>query len=141
MAAEQVGLTKDSGWQVGVRKTLPISPEKAWDFLFSKEIIRVWLGEVPTFPLQVGSNFSLKDDTEVKITVLSPGSHLRLSFRTPGCERPSIIQVRTIPSGENTVFAFHQEQLPDWEARQDRKYYFQQALDDLESLLNFNNRE
>ena len=96
MAAEQVGLTKDSGWQVGVRKTLPISPEKAWDFLFSKEIIRVWLGEVPAFPLQVGSNFSLKDDTEVKITVLSPGSHLRLSFRTPGCERPSIIQVRTI---------------------------------------------
>ena len=135
MAAEQVGLTKDSGWQVEVRKTLPILPEKAWDFLFSKEIICVWLGEVPTFPLQVGSNFNLNDNTQVKITVLKPGSHLRLSFHAPGYERPSIIQVRTIPSGENTVFAFHQEQLPDREARQERKYYFQQALDDLEKIL------
>lgn len=133
--ADQVGLTQDSGWQVGVRKTLPIPPEKAWEFLFSKENLRIWLGTVPVFPLQVGSNFQLEDNTAVKITVLKPNSHVRLSFHAPGYERPSIIQVRTIPSGENTVFAFHQEQLPDWEARQERKYYFQQVLDDFESLL------
>ncbi|BBB47350.1 SRPBCC domain-containing protein [Pelolinea submarina] len=141
MLTEQVGLTADSGWQVGVRKTLPIAPEKAWDFLLSQKIIRIWLGIIPAFPLQVGSNFNLNDNTQVKITVLKPGSHLRLSYHVPGYERPSIIQVRTIPSGENTVFAFHQEQLPDREARQERKYYFQQVLDDFEFLLNLADRE
>ena len=133
--AGQVGLTKDSGWQVGVRKTLPIAPEKAWDFLLSKENLRIWLGAVPVFPLRVGLNFQLGDNTAVKITVLKPNSHVRLSFHAPGTEQPSTIQVRTIPSGENTVFAFHQEQLPDREARQERKYYFQQVLDDLEKIL------
>ena len=83
----------------------------------------------------------MEDNTSVKITVLKPNSHVRLSFHAPGYEWPSIIQVRTIPSGENTIFAFHQEQLPDWEARQDRKYYFQQVLEDFESLLNLSNQE
>jgi hypothetical protein len=124
-----------------VRKTLPLAPEKAWDFLLSREIIRIWLGTVPLFPLQVGSSFRLGDNTEVKITVLKPKSHMRLSFHAPGTERPSIVQVRVIPSGENTVFAFHQEQLPDREARQERKYYFQQVLDDFECLLNRADRE
>lgn len=141
MMADQVGLTKDSGWQVGVRKTLPITPEKAWDFLLSKDIVRLWLGEVPPAPLQCGLMFKLSDKTEVKITMLKPNSHLRFSFHAPGTEQPSIIQVRTIPSGENTVFAFHQEQLPDREARQDRKYHYQQVLEDLESLLNLTDRE
>lgn len=139
--ADQVGLTKDSGWQVGVRKTLPIAPEKAWDFLLSKDIVRLWLGEVPPVHFQCGSMFKLSDKTEVKITMLKPNSHLRFSLHAPGTEQPSVIQVRTIPSGENTVFAFHQEQLPDREARQDRKYYYQQVLDDLESLLNLTDRE
>ena len=135
--ADQVGLTEDSGWQVGVRKTLPIAPEKAWDFLLSKEYLRIWLGAIPPVPLQVGTSFQLEDNTTLEITVLNPGSHVRLSFHAPGYEWPSIIQVRTIPSGENTVFSFHQERLPDWESRQERKYYFQQVLDDFESMLNF----
>ena len=67
--------------------------------------------------------------------MLKQGSHLRLSSHAPGTEQPSVIQVRMIPSGENTVIAFHEEQLPDREARLERKYYFQQALDDLEKIL------
>ncbi len=31
----QVGKTKDVGFQYGIRKTFPVSSEKAWDFLFS----------------------------------------------------------------------------------------------------------
>jgi hypothetical protein len=138
---DQVGLTQDSGWQVGVRKTLPITPEEAWDFLLSRRIVRIWLGALPAFPLQVGSNFRLADGTEVKVTGLKSDSHVHLSFCSPGCQQPSILQVRTIPSGVNTVFAFHEEQLPDREARQERKYHFQQVLDDFECLLNLNQRD
>ena len=31
----QVGKTKDVGFQFGIRKTIPASTEKVWDFLFS----------------------------------------------------------------------------------------------------------
>ncbi|MDK2980660.1 MAG: hypothetical protein PWQ55_1007 [Chloroflexota bacterium] len=135
MMADTIGLTRDSGWQVGVRKTLPIDPEKAWRFLLSDEIVRIWLGAPPPMALQPGAAFSLPDGTQVAVTVLKPGSHLRLRFQPREYLRAAIIQVRIIPSGQNTVFAFHQEQLPDRFARQDRKYHFQQALDDFECLL------
>ncbi len=119
-----------------MRKTLPIEPEKAWRFLLSNEIVRIWLGATPPMALQPGAPFTLPDGAQVAVTVLKPGSHLRLRYQPPSYPRAAIIQVRIIPSGENTVFAFHQEQLPDRQARQDRKYHFQQALDDFECLLN-----
>jgi hypothetical protein len=130
MLVETVGLTKDNGWQVGVRKTLPIAPDDAWEFLFSEKILRLWLGVSSEVKISRGAQFHLDDGTFVKITTFKPNSHVRLQFQPPGYEHPTIVQVRLIPSGENTVFAFHQERLPDWGARKERKYYFQQALDD-----------
>jgi hypothetical protein len=135
MTAETVGLTENSGWQVGVRKTLPINPAKAWEFLLSSEMVNLWLGVLPDVQFQRGARFHLEDGTDVKITVLKPNSHLRMRFQPVNYTQPTLIQVRVIPSGENTVFAFHQEQLPDREARQERKYYYQQVLDDLEKIL------
>jgi len=32
-----VGQTKDVGFQIGVRKTIAVSPQAAWDFLTSAE--------------------------------------------------------------------------------------------------------
>lgn len=45
--AKQAGLTKDAGWQMGYRKTLPVPQPKAWEFFFSKDGVRLWFGELP----------------------------------------------------------------------------------------------
>ena len=42
----EVGKTKDAGFQFGARKTFDLDFHKAWDFLFSKEGLKVWLGSV-----------------------------------------------------------------------------------------------
>ena len=42
----QVGKTKDVGFQFGIRKTFPVSTEKVWDFLFSKNGLKIWLGKL-----------------------------------------------------------------------------------------------
>ena len=44
-----VGLTKDAGWQIGVRKTLPVALEDAWNLLVSEEGLSLWLGDLPGF--------------------------------------------------------------------------------------------
>lgn len=36
-----VGKTKDSGFQVGVRKTLPVRPVEVWDFITSKHAMTI----------------------------------------------------------------------------------------------------
>jgi len=40
------GQTKDVGFQFGIRKTFPVSTEKVWDFLFSEQGLKIWLGKL-----------------------------------------------------------------------------------------------
>lgn len=123
------GLTKDAGWQIGVRKTLPVALEDAWNLLVSEEGLSIWLGGLPNFEPAEDAEYELPDGTRGKVTVFKQISHLRLTWYPPGWPRPSIIQVRVIPSGKKkTVFAFHQEHLPSEEAREERRDFFKEAI-------------
>ena len=130
------GLTKDAGWQIGVRKTLPIGLAEAWDLLFSEEGLRAWLGDLPGFHAVKGAAFELSDGTRGEFTVFKKHSHARLTWHSPGYPRRAITQVRVIPDGEDkTVFAFHQEQLPSEEARKERRAFFKRAVKRIEELV------
>ncbi|ACA40865.1 hypothetical protein Bsph_3371 [Lysinibacillus sphaericus C3-41] len=40
-----IGLTKTVGYQVGVRKTFPISQQQAWSIITAEEGLNAWLEE------------------------------------------------------------------------------------------------
>lgn len=50
---ENIGHTKDVGFQFGIRKTISVPTEKVLDFLFSENGLNIWLGK-------------LKNDLELK---------------------------------------------------------------------------
>ncbi len=120
---------------VGARRTFTVSPGDAWKTLLSEEGVSAWLGELPGFKLAQGAAYQLPDGTRGKVTVFTPGSHLRLTWQRAGYLRAAIMQVRVIPSGEKTTIAFHQEHLPDAAERAERGEYFRQALDRLAELI------
>jgi activator of HSP90 ATPase len=136
VSKEAVGLTKGTGWQAGVRRTLPIRPENAWDFLLSPQAVRIWLGAAPKVKLAAGAEFRLTGDTRCKITVFRPGSHLRMQWQPADYSKPAVLQVRVIPADEKTAFSFHQENLPDAAARQQRIAFYQDVLAQLGKLNN-----
>ncbi len=41
-----VGETKDAGFQFGLRKTFYISFEEVWNFMFSLNGLKIWLGSL-----------------------------------------------------------------------------------------------
>ncbi len=45
---KQIGKTKDVGFQFGIRKTYPLSSDKMWNFLFSENGLKLWLGQLQT---------------------------------------------------------------------------------------------
>lgn len=51
-----------------------------------------------------------------------------------GVAAASLIQVRVLPQGERAVVAFHQEQLPDEVAREQRRAAFVASLEGLHQL-------
>ncbi len=130
-----VGLTKDVGYQIGARRTLPVDLETAWRLVTSVEGLEVWLGKAGKMEFTKGAAYKLADGSEGEIRVFKPGSHLRLTWQPVGWPRPSTIQVRVVPSRDKTVIAFHQEHLPDGAAREARRAHFSAALDALERML------
>lgn len=130
-----VGKTKDAGWEIGVRRTLPVEQPAIWDLLTSPEGLAIWLGEGADLPLTRGETYTLADGSSGELRVLKPYSHLRITWQPGSYPRPSLIQVRAIARKAKTEIAFHQEHLPGPEARSERQTFFVHALDRLEALI------
>ena len=129
-----VGQTRDTGFQIGVRRTLPMAREAAWRLLTTPSGVKIWLGEVEGQFVQ-GATYRLADSTTGEVTVFAINSHLRTTWLPPGWQRPSIIQVRVLPHGGHTSVAFHQEWLPGPQEREQRRVWFTDALSQLKKLV------
>jgi uncharacterized protein YndB with AHSA1/START domain len=131
-----VGQTADVGFNIGVRRTLPIPADEAWRLLTSAEGVRGWLGGAPELRWEKGETYRLQDGAEGEVRVFKPGSHLRITWGPKKWPRPSVIQVRVTPSGEHkTVVSFHQEHLPGAAEREERRRFFDAALDALQKRV------
>ena len=135
-----IGLTKDSGWQIGLRRTLSIPAEILWEFLLSPTGIETWLGKGDPFEFQAGIKYLLDDGTKGEIKVFLPGSHWRITRLPPDktYSKPSTIQIRIMPKDNRCVLAFHEEHLPDEVSRISRKIHFLAVIENLKDYLNLN---
>ncbi len=138
MTSEKVvSQTKDVGFQIGVRKTIAVAPQKAWDFLTSAEGFKLWLGELSSWRLEKGARYKTAEGTvgELRVVNPSPGGHLRLTWQPRDWDTPSTVQVRIIPNKEKTTISFHQEHLDGPETREAMRQRWQQVLDELAERL------
>jgi hypothetical protein len=132
-----VGLTKDTGWQAGLRRTISAPAEVVWELLLSPAGIEIWLGEGDPFPFEQGSSYQLRDGTTGEIKVLRLGSHWRITRKPldPAYTRPSTMQIRIINKDDRCVLAFHEEHLPNEQKRQLRKAFYLGVVEKIEGLL------
>ncbi len=115
--------------------TFSISVEQAWDFLTSEEGQRIWLGEACSFPLTEGATYTTPNGAKGVVRVINPKVNLRLTWQPQEWANASTIQIRTIPSGMNTVISFHQEGLPGAKERTSMRHRWQQVIAELETLF------
>jgi len=117
------------GFQVGVRRTVELSPEASWSALTSARGLRIWLGEGAPEHLEQGADYALADGSHGQVRVVRPGSHLRITWQPPGWERASTIQVRVVSASKGrAALSFHHEKLPDAEAREAMRARWKAAL-------------
>jgi uncharacterized protein YndB with AHSA1/START domain len=130
-----VGQTAGTGFQIGAQRTLPIPPDEVWELLMSPDGVRTWLGgAVPRW--EKGEKYALKDGSGGEVRVFKPGSHLRMTWQPEGWPRASTIQVRVMPKGEGkSVLSFHQEHLPGAAEREERRRFFDAALNALQQQV------
>jgi len=124
-----VGQTKNVGFEVGARRTFPISVAEVWDFLFSEKGLKIWLGEIDPDNLDIGQVFQTEEGLEGRIRVIKLHSHIRLNWKTKEWENNSTLQIRLIPGRTKTTISFHQEELLDSEQRKQMREYWNRVLD------------
>jgi uncharacterized protein YndB with AHSA1/START domain len=124
-----VGQTASVGFQIGVRRTLPISKEKVWDFLISSAGLKLWIGEVPMFHLQVGHQFASAEGTFGELRVVKPFEKLRMRWQRREWENPSTLQIYLLSSRpDRTTISFHQEKLDDAYMREMMRLHWEDVL-------------
>jgi uncharacterized protein YndB with AHSA1/START domain len=114
-----VGETASGGYQVGVQRTVELTPEAAWERVFGPEGLAVWLRAGAPDRLTQGLDSTLEDGNTGDVRVIREGSHVGLTWQPPEWEAPSTLQVRVAEaaSGRATI-GFHHEGLPDRESRE-----------------------
>lgn len=137
MSSEKpAGKTRDTGFQVGVRKTVRGNTLYTWDFLFSEKGLGIWLGNIDPDDLVIRRKFSLSNQVTGKITVFEPYSYLTMDWKKNGWDNASQLQVRVTGSGEDsTVVSFLQEMLAGPEQREEMKAHWEEILSFIEDAI------
>lgn len=132
----EVGLTKNAGWQMGVRKTMDKEFDKVWDFMFSDEGLKIWLGNVKASELEVGKEIHLDNGVFSKIVVFQPFSHMRMKWKKSDWKNTSRLQLRAIRSKKKTVVSFAQEMLLNKVQREEMISHWKGVTKELSKALN-----
>ncbi|MGZ7446119.1 SRPBCC family protein [Paenibacillus sp. TH7-28] len=136
MGRVPVGTTKDAGVQIGVRRTLAAPKEQVWEFLTTPAGLSLWIGDVPSFKLEVGYKFASKEGVSGKISVVKPYQKLRLTWKRPEWEQFSRLQLYVLSTntGKTTV-SIHQEMLEEVFIRELMKRHWEDMLAELKRYL------
>jgi uncharacterized protein YndB with AHSA1/START domain len=119
--AKIIGKTKSVGFEIGVRKTFPVSLENAWSLFFSTEGLETWLGKTEQGHLEVDEPYNTREGIPGKVRILKPLSHIRMSWKKEDWNNSSTLQVRLIKAKDKTTISFHQDNLADNNQRNEMK--------------------
>lgn len=117
MDDDTTGLTKDAGWEVGVRQTVPAPIEAVWTYLLG-EGLPVWLGDIEALPTERGEAFLTRDGVRGSLRSRTERVRVRVGWQPPELDHETVLQVSVREAATGTTIGFHHEKLAD---RQERK--------------------
>ncbi|GEC92401.1 MULTISPECIES: SRPBCC family protein [Brevibacillus] len=134
-----VGQTAATGFQVGVRRTMPITPEQAWAFLTSSEGMKLWLGHVSNLTFSEGETFTSSEGISGQFRVVKPFRQFRLKWSMKEWEKPSTLQIRLLSDKpDRTTISFHQENLDHMNTREQMKLHWEEVLNEIRQYVSMN---
>ena len=121
-----VGETADTGFQVGVQRSVDATVAEAWELITSRP--ELWLGEGASVTFAEGTRYQTPG-AGGEIRVVKPGDRLRLSWQPQEWSAPATLQL-TLSESESgkTVIQAHLEKLPDADAREATRTRWREAL-------------
>ena len=130
---DATGLTKDAGWEVGVRKTVALPLPAVWQFLLG-EGISLWLGDT-TLPTDKGASYETADGVHGTVRSFTDEAKIRLTWRPADWPHDTTLQVTVKEAPGGTTIGFHHERLADRDERRMMLGHWKNVVADLAEAL------
>ena len=129
-----VGETADTGFQVGVVRTLPMSAQELWEWVATQA--ERWLGADATLTLEPGAGYEVPKrrgapGVRGEVRVVKPGQRLRMTWQPDGWRKPATLQLTLMPKARGVSLHVHMEKLPDAKAREAMREHWSRVLEGL----------
>ncbi len=129
-----VGETADTGFQVGVQRTLPITAAEAWELVTDQP--QRWLGAGAEAKFEPGASYQVPKRRGVPavrglVRAMKPGQRVRMTYHPEGWKKPATLQVTLLPKTRGVSFHVHMEKLPDAKARAAMREHWSKVLETL----------
>jgi uncharacterized protein YndB with AHSA1/START domain len=131
---ETTGLTKDAGWELGVRRTIDVSLPRAWEYLMGPGL-SLWLGDIDDLPTKKGDGYETKDGVRGSIRGYSDGYRVRLSWKPSDWPHDTTLQLTVKKVATGTTVAIHHEHLVNREERKMMLGHWSNVMDAIEDAL------
>ena len=122
-----VGETADTGFQVGVQKSVDATVSEVWELITAQPDL--WLGEGASIDFAEGTPYHVSAGSG-EIRVVKPGDRLRMSWQPEEWSAPATLQL-TLSETESgkTAIQADLEKLPDADAREAMRARWREALE------------
>lgn len=130
MSTRSTGLTKDAGWEVGVSRTLPQSPDAVWEFISGPRGLELWLGAGARLTPERGAAYETDEGATGEVRGYRPGDRIRVTYGD------TTVQVAvSAAGGGRTVLVFHQERMASTEERERQRAHWRLVMDQVADAL------
>lgn len=127
------GKTKDAGWEVGVRRTVAVPVDVAWQFLLG-DGLPLWLGNTKLV-LEKGAAWETDDDIRGHIISYTDRFRLRTTWQPGEWDHDSTLQLTVKEAATGTTIGFHQERLSGREERRIMLGHWKEVVEKLDDAL------
>ncbi|NMO17887.1 hypothetical protein HPC49_30975 [Pyxidicoccus fallax] len=129
-----VGETADTGFQVGVVRTLPMRAETLWERLATQP--KDWLGAGAKLTLEPGAGYAVPKrrgtpGVRGEVRVVKPGQRVRMTWQPDDWKKPATLQLTVVPKPRGAALHVHMEKLPDAKTREAMREHWSQVVEGL----------
>lgn len=128
-----LGQTAYAGFELGVQRTVAMTPTAAWELVTSRP--ELWLGAGASVRFEEGARYDVPGSDDAagatgEVRVVRTKQRVRMTWHPAGWAAPATLQLTLEPSqsGKTTIHV-HLEKLPDADAREAMRTRWREALD------------
>jgi uncharacterized protein YndB with AHSA1/START domain len=133
---QEVGHTRDAGWEIGVSKTIDRPAEEVWSFITSPAGIAIWLGEGVTVVPERGAGYETTAGVRGETRGFRDRDRIRLTWQPPDWTHDTTLQLAVRSAGAGrAMLVIHQERLADAAERERQRRHWQGVITALVEAL------